>query len=117
MNESIISTTPLQCHLCNKIHNGQYGSGRFCSSICARTFSRKHAYKDVSKWAGSSKEIRKVISIKKVKLLLKGKSLLFHFHNQPIRLTTSTVNNKIIDKIHKLEQMIEELKKKNISRK
>jgi hypothetical protein len=27
------------CEKCNKKHKGIYGSGRFCSSLCARTFS------------------------------------------------------------------------------
>lgn len=30
---------PMQCESCEKDHDGQYGSGRFCSSFCARAFS------------------------------------------------------------------------------
>jgi len=30
-----------QCENCNNNHNGDYGSGRFCSSKCARGFSTK----------------------------------------------------------------------------
>lgn len=29
------------CELCNKNHNGNYGSGRFCSQKCSRCFSTK----------------------------------------------------------------------------
>jgi hypothetical protein len=30
-----------KCELCNKEHDGSYGSGRFCSKECARSFSTK----------------------------------------------------------------------------
>lgn len=33
------------CENCNKIHDGSYGSGRFCSNFCARSFSRKKVQK------------------------------------------------------------------------
>ncbi len=29
----------MKCEFCEKQHNGNYGSGRFCGSKCARTFS------------------------------------------------------------------------------
>lgn len=29
------------CENCNTLHDGKYGSGRFCSSFCARSFSSK----------------------------------------------------------------------------
>ena len=31
-----------KCEMCSKGHNGEYGSGRFCSSFCARKFSTKN---------------------------------------------------------------------------
>lgn len=31
----------MKCENCNKQHAGSYGSGRFCSSTCARSFSTK----------------------------------------------------------------------------
>jgi very-short-patch-repair endonuclease len=37
------------CENCNKEHNGDYGSGRFCSSKCARSFSTKQNRSDISK--------------------------------------------------------------------
>jgi very-short-patch-repair endonuclease len=41
------------CENCGNSHDGQYGSGRFCSSICARGFStkenRKHINEKVSR--------------------------------------------------------------------
>lgn len=29
----------MQCEKCGKEHDGSYGSGRFCSAHCARSFS------------------------------------------------------------------------------
>lgn len=29
----------MKCEKCNKEHDGRYGSGRFCSALCARSFS------------------------------------------------------------------------------
>ncbi len=31
----------MNCENCNNIHNGNYGTGRFCSQSCARSFSTK----------------------------------------------------------------------------
>ena len=30
------------CEYCGKEHNGSYGSGRFCSEECARSYSTKN---------------------------------------------------------------------------
>lgn len=38
----------LACEKCNKEHNGSYGSGRFCSSKCARGFSTKANREDIN---------------------------------------------------------------------
>lgn len=34
------------CELCNKEHDGSYGSGRFCSATCARNYSKKFISQD-----------------------------------------------------------------------
>lgn len=39
----------MKCDNCNKEHNGEYGSGRFCSSRCARGFSTKLKRKEINK--------------------------------------------------------------------
>jgi hypothetical protein len=31
----------MKCEYCNEYHKGEYGSGRFCSTKCARAFSTK----------------------------------------------------------------------------
>lgn len=36
------------CENCNKDHNGEYGSGRFCCIKCARSFSTKHNRLDIN---------------------------------------------------------------------
>lgn len=36
------------CENCNKDHDGLYGSGRFCSSICARGFSTKNKREEIN---------------------------------------------------------------------
>ena len=40
------------CENCGKQHNGQYGSGRFCSKKCARSYSTKN---------DNSKETKEII--------------------------------------------------------
>jgi len=37
------------CQFCNQQHNGEYGSGRFCSSKCARGFSTKEKRQEINK--------------------------------------------------------------------
>lgn len=39
----------MQCELCHKEHDGSYGSGRFCSAKCARSFSTKAKRKQINK--------------------------------------------------------------------
>jgi hypothetical protein len=39
----------MKCENCEKEHNGSYGSGRFCSSKCARGFSTKSKRQEISK--------------------------------------------------------------------
>lgn len=36
------------CELCQNEHNGSYGSGRFCSKECARSFSTKAKRKEIN---------------------------------------------------------------------
>ena len=38
----------MNCENCGDEHDGQYGSGRFCSSKCARSFSTKRDRKSIS---------------------------------------------------------------------
>ena len=37
------------CEKCLKIHDGSSGSGRFCSSKCARSFSTKNKRAEINK--------------------------------------------------------------------
>lgn len=36
------------CQKCNITHDGEYGSGRFCSSKCARSFATKHKRNEIN---------------------------------------------------------------------
>lgn len=50
-----------KCENCNNEHNGEYGSGRFCSIKCARGFSTKIKRKEINqkiseKFTGSGNE-------------------------------------------------------------
>lgn len=36
------------CENCKKVHNGKYGSGRFCNAKCARGFSSKDKRKEIN---------------------------------------------------------------------
>lgn len=39
----------MKCQNCNKEHDGSYGSGRFCSSHCARSFATSKNRKEINK--------------------------------------------------------------------
>jgi hypothetical protein len=38
----------MKCEYCNLEHDGQYGSGRFCSNKCARGFSTKYKRAEIN---------------------------------------------------------------------
>lgn len=44
----------MKCENCNKNHDGSYGSGRFCSNICARGFSTKSKRQVINEKVSSS---------------------------------------------------------------
>lgn len=39
----------MNCENCSNEHDGTYGSGRFCNSICARGFSTKNKRQEINK--------------------------------------------------------------------
>jgi len=56
----------MKCENCNDEHNGKYGSGRFCTSKCARGFSTKSKRKEINKKV--SKKLKgKLISCNRIK--------------------------------------------------
>lgn len=75
----------MKCEKCEKEHNGQYGSGRFCSSTCARSFS--------------SKEKRSLIN-EKISLKLKGTGNPKITKECPVCTTTFIVNYNKRNQIH-----------------
>jgi hypothetical protein len=57
-----------KCENCEKEHDGEYGSGRFCSSKCARGFSTKAKRKEINeKVSLSLSKINKCVSCNEVK--------------------------------------------------
>lgn len=39
----------MNCENCNKVHDGSYGSGRFCTQKCARSFSTSKNRKEINR--------------------------------------------------------------------
>ncbi len=56
------------CENCKNKHDGNYGSGRFCSSKCARSFSTKNKRKEINKKVSESLKGFRTIQGGKVKL-------------------------------------------------
>ena len=42
------SAKQIKCEACPSYHNGEYGSGRFCSAFCARCFSTRARRREIS---------------------------------------------------------------------
>ena len=62
----------MKCEKCNNQHDGKYGSGRFCSCECARSFSttiKREEIKVVILWNGNwhRKKLMRKHSVKQVK--------------------------------------------------
>ena len=51
------------CENCGNEHNGTYGSGRFCSSKCARGFSTKAKRKEINEKVGKKLKKEKELKI------------------------------------------------------
>lgn len=61
-----------KCELCNKEHDGLYGSGRFCSKECSRSFSTKNDNTKLTKIAtcvscGKEIEVNKRLDLSRAK--------------------------------------------------
>jgi hypothetical protein len=63
----------MNCLNCEKLHLGEYGSGKFCSMKCARSFSTKNKRKEINK---------------KVSIRMTGKKLSDE-HKKNIELSTN----------------------------
>lgn len=59
------------CENCNKNHNGEYGSGRFCSAKCARGFSTKNKRAEINQKVSAKLSGRK-LSAKHIKNIEQG---------------------------------------------
>ena len=56
------------CEKCKNDHNGSYGSGRFCSSKCARSFSTSEKRKEINKKVSNTLKGYKTVSGGKIKI-------------------------------------------------
>jgi len=71
----------MKCQNCNAKHEGNYGSGRFCSNKCARSFSTKSKRTEINKkvskkLSGREKTESEIESLKKAWVVrrLEGKT-------------------------------------------
>lgn len=65
------------CENCSKVHDGSYGSGRFCSAKCARGFSSKINRTETNRKIGNALSGKKQININRSKKLPHSK-VFFH---------------------------------------
>jgi len=82
----------MKCENCNKEHDGSYGSGRFCNTICSHSFSAKmnnsQRKNNISKslkrnknrysFKHLSNEVRKSMTIKAHETLKRKRELLYN---------------------------------------
>ena len=61
------------CENCNKEHNGSYGSGRFCSKECAKSFSTKNKRKLINEKVSNSLKGRIISDLTSKKISEAGK--------------------------------------------
>lgn len=61
------------CENCNKEHNGSYGSGRFCSKECAKSFSTKNKRKLINEKVSNSLKGRIISDLTRKKYQRLGK--------------------------------------------
>lgn len=54
------------CECCKSEHDGRYGSGRFCSSKCARSFSTKKNRSDINTKIGKKRSLSKHSEVEKI---------------------------------------------------
>jgi len=66
----------MKCENCGEKHNGEYGSGRFCSSKCARGFSTKAKRKEINEKVSNSLKGKKFTEEHKKALKKSPESIL-----------------------------------------
>lgn len=95
----------MKCELCNKEHDGSYGSGRFCSIKCARSFSTKAKRSEINKKVSKALSGRKrprssEQSIEKQKQTLK--TTLYHkYKNDRVKMYDGSLLDITKDELQK----------------
>ena len=103
----------MNCECCNQLIDGSYGSGRFCSSKCARSFSTK------SKRGEINEKVKKKLSLPPAKKTCKGCSALFetkrksqNFCKRQCAITFNNADPSVKEKLR--EARFREIEKGNV---
>lgn len=102
------------CEYCKNEHIGNYGSGRFCSSHCARAYAVKGTpgrYSVPKRWGSCGRDLRRIVSKKNARRLYQGKEISIQVNGFKVLLTTGGENHKIEKKIAKLRNQLVLLEK------
>jgi 5-methylcytosine-specific restriction endonuclease McrA len=83
------------CENCGIDHDGSFGSGRFCSSKCARSFSTKNKRHEINKKVSASLTGRKLSEshVEKIKQLWETDAFRNHPRRQPTPIEKVLVEN------------------------
>jgi hypothetical protein len=123
----MVATCLHMCEKCHNGHDGQYGSGRFCSAKCARGYAghysagSKKTFKYVHKhpvrlWNQTATgEVTRYLNKKDVRRLRKGKEIRIKVANLCVVLINQDAVSReelaIKNKIAKLEAQLRGIKK------
>ena len=94
-----------KCENCNKKHDGSYGSGRFCSSKCARGFSTKSKREEINKQVSKAlkkEKPKRICEVCEVEVSHKRKFPRCDEHKMP--LSTETKEKLSKARIEKLKE-------------
>lgn len=85
------------CENCSSLHNGQYGSGRFCSSKCARGFSTKNKRSEINEQVSKKLSGRGICVIhKQCEYCNKMFSITYRFAKRNQKYCSSACNAKAL---------------------
>lgn len=84
------------CENCNKDHNSEYGSGRFCSAKCARGFSTKNKRAEINQKVSAKLSGRK-LSAEHIKNIENGNN--FNRKNNKIEKNCLNCNSLMLCKV------------------
>jgi 5-methylcytosine-specific restriction endonuclease McrA len=106
----------IQCENCNKIHDGNFGSGRFCSKSCSRSFSTKKDRARISEKVSKKLLGQKFSNERKLKLKERFKDPVLRekIKRKLPPIETQLIENSHVSTKHIKERLILEGLKPNI---